>query len=58
MEDSQRNTTATRDIAADLISEPSTGTNLDIAATDEIRPIPTTRDSDPCAQLHLLSSIG
>ena len=30
------------DIAADLISEPSTGTNLDIAATDQIRPIPTT----------------
>jgi hypothetical protein len=30
------------DIAADLISEPSTGTNLDIAATDQIRPIATT----------------
>jgi hypothetical protein len=30
------------DIAADLISEPSTGTNLDIAATDHIRPIATT----------------
>jgi hypothetical protein len=29
-------------IAADLISEPSTGTNLDIAATDQIRPIATT----------------
>jgi len=27
------------DVAADLISEPSTGTNLDIAATDQIRPI-------------------
>jgi hypothetical protein len=30
------------DIAADLISEPSTGTNLDITATDQIRPIATT----------------
>ena len=30
------------DIAADLISEPSSGTNLDIAATDQIRPIATT----------------
>jgi hypothetical protein len=30
------------DIAADLISEPSTGTNLDIAATDQVRPIATT----------------
>jgi hypothetical protein len=30
------------DIATDLISEPSTGTNLDIAATDQIRPIATT----------------
>jgi hypothetical protein len=30
------------DIAADLISEPSTGTNLDIAATDQIRPTATT----------------
>ena len=30
------------DIAADLISEPSRGTNLDIAATDQIRPIATT----------------
>jgi hypothetical protein len=30
------------DIAADLISEPSTGTNLDIAATDHIMPIATT----------------
>jgi hypothetical protein len=29
-------------IAADLISEPSRGTNLDIAATDQIRPIATT----------------
>jgi hypothetical protein len=27
---------------ADLISEPSRGTNLDIAATDQIRPIATT----------------
>ena len=32
---------AGRDIAAKLISEPSTGTNLDIAATDQIRPIAT-----------------
>jgi hypothetical protein len=30
------------DIAADLISEPSTGTNLDIAATDQVRPIAIT----------------
>ena len=30
------------DIAADFISEPSRGTNLDIAATDQIRPIATT----------------
>jgi hypothetical protein len=30
------------DIAADLISEPSTGTNLDIVATDQVRPIATT----------------
>jgi hypothetical protein len=30
------------DMAADLISEPSRGTNLDIAATDQIRPIETT----------------
>jgi hypothetical protein len=30
------------DIAADLISEPSKGTNLDIAATDQIRPVATT----------------
>ena len=30
------------DIAADLISEPSRGTNLEIAATDHIRPIATT----------------
>jgi hypothetical protein len=33
---------AGRDIAAELISEPSTGTSLDIAATDQIRPIATT----------------
>jgi len=33
---------AGRDIAAELISEPSTGTNLDITATDQIRPIATT----------------
>jgi hypothetical protein len=32
---------AGRDIAAKLISEPSTGTNLDIAAADQIRPIAT-----------------
>ena len=32
---------AGRDIAAKLISEPSKGTNLDIAATDQIRPIAT-----------------
>jgi hypothetical protein len=31
---------AVRDIAAE--SEPSTGTKLDIAATDQIRPIATT----------------
>jgi hypothetical protein len=30
------------DIAADLISEPSTGTNLDIVAIDQVRPIATT----------------
>jgi len=30
------------DIEAKLISEPSTGTKLDIAATDQIRPIATT----------------
>ena len=41
MEDGQRITCG--DIAADLISEPSTGTNFDIAATDQIRPIATTR---------------
>jgi hypothetical protein len=33
---------AGRDIAGELISEPSTGTNLDITATDQIRPIATT----------------
>jgi hypothetical protein len=33
---------AGRDIAAKLVSEPSTGTKLDIAATDQIRPIATT----------------
>ena len=33
---------AGRDIAAELISEPSTGTNLLIAATDQIRPTATT----------------
>ena len=33
---------AGRDIAAKLISEPSTGTKLDITATDQIRPIATT----------------
>jgi ATP-dependent DNA ligase len=33
---------AGRDIEAKLISEPSTGTKLDIAATDQIRPIATT----------------
>ena len=33
---------AGRDIAAELISEPSTGTNSDITATDQIRPIATT----------------
>jgi hypothetical protein len=33
---------AGRDIAAELISEPSTGINLDITATDQIRPIATT----------------
>jgi hypothetical protein len=32
---------AGRDIEAKLISEPSTGTKLDIAATDQIRPIAT-----------------
>jgi len=32
------------DVAADLISEPSTGTHLDIAATDQIRPIATTTE--------------
>jgi hypothetical protein len=31
-----------RDIEAKLISEPSTGTKLDITATDQIRPIATT----------------
>jgi hypothetical protein len=36
------NYSAGGDIAADLISEPSRGTNLDIAATDQIRPIATT----------------
>ena len=30
------------DIAADLISALSTGTHLDVAATDQIRPIATT----------------
>jgi hypothetical protein len=30
------------DIEAKLISEPSTGTKLDITATDQIRPIATT----------------
>src|SRR5262245_65682789 len=30
------------DVSADLISAPATGTNLDIAATDQIRPIATT----------------
>jgi hypothetical protein len=34
------NYSAGRDIAAE--SEPSTGTKLDIAATDQIRPIATT----------------
>ena len=33
---------AGRDIPAKLISEPSTGTKLDIAANDQIRPIVTT----------------
>ena len=33
---------AGRDIEAKLISEPSTGTKLDIAANDQIRPIATT----------------
>jgi len=33
---------AGRDIAAELISEPSTGTNLLIAATDQIKPTATT----------------
>ena len=33
---------AGRDIPAKLISEPSTGTKLDIAANDQIRPIATT----------------
>jgi hypothetical protein len=33
---------ACRDVAANLISEPSTGTSLDITATDQIRPIATT----------------
>jgi hypothetical protein len=33
---------AGRDVPAKLISEPSTGTNLDIAATDQIRPTATT----------------
>jgi hypothetical protein len=33
---------ACSDIAADLISEPSMGTNLDITATDQIKPIATT----------------
>jgi hypothetical protein len=33
---------AGRDIEAKLISEPSTGTKLDITATDQIRPIATT----------------
>jgi hypothetical protein len=33
---------AGRDIAAE--SEPSTGTKLDIAATDQIRPIATTTE--------------
>jgi hypothetical protein len=43
------------DIAADLISEPSRGTNFDIAATDQIRPIcDHDGDSHPCAHLHPL----
>jgi hypothetical protein len=33
---------AGRDIAVELISEPSTGTNSNITATDQIRPIATT----------------
>ena len=33
---------AGREIAAKLISDPSTGTKLDITATDQIRPIATT----------------
>ena len=33
---------AGRDIEAKLTPEPSTGTKLDIAATDQIRPIATT----------------
>ena len=33
---------AGRDIPAKLISEPSTGIKLDIAANDQIRPIATT----------------
>ena len=33
---------AGRDIPAKLISEPSTGTKLDITATDQNRPIATT----------------
>src|SRR4029077_14289391 len=33
---------AGRDVPANLISEPSTGINLDITATDQIRPIATT----------------
>jgi hypothetical protein len=33
---------AGRDVPANLISEPSSGTNLDITATDQIRPIATT----------------
>jgi hypothetical protein len=44
---------AGRDIEAKLISEPSTGTKLDIAANDQIRPI-ATHDGDchhPCAHL-------
>jgi hypothetical protein len=36
------NYSACADIAADLISALCTGTNLDIAATDQIRPIATT----------------
>src|SRR5262245_1873492 len=42
---------AARDVAANPISALCTGTHLDIAATDQIRPTATTTAIHPCAHL-------